>query len=314
MPIKPVAKPAAAAPAKVPAKTPAKMPAKAAPVSEPSVLVGVSSVDESETYLLPITVLRNYNEGGELADHDAGEVIEVRKFQTKPGTISVSLGHSAPYGRFKVGVMVTVPAYVEEFDAATAFASAKAHEYLTGEIEAMAQEFPEGEGDAGAEFSAEPEVTEDAPEVAAPAKRGRKAKEPEVVEESGEMTPDDVRAYDRAQLEQMVTDGSLSENGIDAADFGDDETGNAQLAEAIVAVYWPGQEVEIEAAAEEAGEEGYTEEELMGAAEADIKGIWKQWKELGLLATEYPKGANEKIRKTAATKAILAAQAEASNS
>ena len=133
-----------------------------------------------------ITVTKMYKDGQlVVADTSKETPLNIGLFQTTPATISVQATHTKNLGNYqslKIGVIVSVPTYLEELDDAHDFAVNKVSEYLTAELKAL-----DGDNVDPVEVTETPAVQE-APvaqeePVAEPKKRTRKKKEPVVDEE-----------------------------------------------------------------------------------------------------------------------------------
>lgn len=150
---------------------------------------------------LTVTVNKMYKDGQHVVSESSKETpIDVGLFQTATATVSVQATHTKNLGNYqslKIGVIVSVPTYVEELDDAHDFAVQKVSEYLNAELKALdgdtvePVELTEGSVPLGEST----EVAETPAEE--PKKRGRKKKE--VVEEE-----DHIPTFDTAPTENSV--------------------------------------------------------------------------------------------------------------
>lgn len=180
-------------------------------LSKPS--LGLSGVvykkgQTMEQKQITVTVNKMYKDGQlNVAESSKDSTIDVGLFLSEPATVSVQATHTKNLGNYqslKIGVIVSVPTYVEELDDAHDFAVKKVSEYLEAELKALdgdtvdPVELVESEGPA----PVEPE--QPAP-VEVPKKRTRKTKEPKVeapVEEPVE--EDHIPTFDTAPTEGSV--------------------------------------------------------------------------------------------------------------
>ena len=143
---------------------------------------------------LTVTVNKMYKDGQHVVSESSKETpIDVGLFQTATATVSVQATHTKNLGNYqslKIGVIVSVPTYVEELDDAHDFAVQKVSEYLNAELKAL-----DGDTVEPVELTEPTEVKEEP--VEEPKKRGRKQKE--VVEEE-----DQIPTFDTAPTEGSV--------------------------------------------------------------------------------------------------------------
>ena len=130
-----------------------------------------------------VTVDKMYKDGQRVVAESSKETpIDIGLFQTATATVSVQAAHTKNLGNYqslKIGVMVSVPTYVEELDDAHDFAVRKVSEYLNAELKAL-----DGDNLDPVEVVEAPvEETPAEPVAEEPKKRGRKKKEAEPVEE-----------------------------------------------------------------------------------------------------------------------------------
>lgn len=157
---------------------------------------------------ITVTVNKMYKDGQlNVAESSKDSTIDVGLFLSEPATVSVQATHTKNLGNYqslKIGVIVSVPTYVEELDDAHDFAVKKVSEYLEAELKALEGdkvdpvELVESEGPA-------PVEPEQPVPVEAPKKRTRKTKEPKVeasVEQPAE--EDYIPTFDTAPTEDSV--------------------------------------------------------------------------------------------------------------
>lgn len=249
-----------------------------------------------------VTVFKTYKDGATItAADERTETLETPRFEGPVATVSVNVAHTKNLGNYesvKVGILVSLPCYVAELEEAYATASKVAGEFLDRERETVSESIPEN-GEAATEEAVEEVGEADAAEA-------------EGAEQSDE---DYVNSLDREGLEGLIDENSegWETAGADVPDYSDAKAfpknpkGLKALKAAVLSA------LETAAAAEEAGEEtaeagaeepqvGYTQEELEGADEADLKAIFADW-DLG----EFPKGPPAK-RKEKAVAMIMEAQ------
>lgn len=130
---------------------------------------------------LTVTVNKMYKDGQLVVAESSKETpIGVGLFQTATATVSVQATHTKNLGNYqslKIGVIVSVPTYVEELDDAHEFAVRKVSEYLGAELKAL-----DGDNVDPVEIVEPTEIKEEVKEdvkepVVEPKKRGRKKKE-----------------------------------------------------------------------------------------------------------------------------------------
>jgi len=130
---------------------------------------------------LTVTVNKVYKDGQLVVAESSKETpIGVGLFQTATATVSVQATHTKNLGNYqslKIGVIVSVPTYVEELDDAHEFAVRKVSEYLGAELKAL-----DGDNVDPVEIVEPTEIKEEVKEevketTVEPKKRGRKKKE-----------------------------------------------------------------------------------------------------------------------------------------
>lgn len=160
----------------------------------------------NEQKQLTVTVNKMYKDGQHVVAESSKEYpLNVGLFQTATAAVSVQATHTKNLGNYqslKIGVIVSVPTYVEELDDAHEFAVRKVSEYLGAELKAL-----DGDNVDPVEVVEAPaEVTEVTEEPKAevtevePKKRGRKKKSIE----DYDVSKDEIPTFDTAPTEDSV--------------------------------------------------------------------------------------------------------------
>lgn len=151
---------------------------------------------------LTVTVNKMYKDGKLVVAESSKETpIGVGLFQTATATVSVQATHTKNLGNYqslKIGVIVSVPTYVEELDDAHEFAVRKVSEYLGAELKAL-----DGDNVDPVEIVEPTEIKEEVKEEVTPVepkKRGRKKKEIG----DYDITKDSIPTFDTAPAENSV--------------------------------------------------------------------------------------------------------------
>ena len=156
----------------------------------------------NEQKQLTVTVNKMYKDGQLVVSESSKETpINVGLFQTATATVSVQATHTKNLGNYqslKIGVIVSVPTYVEELDDAHDFAVQKVSEYLNAELKALDGDTvePVELAEGSVPLGESTEVAEKPAEE--PKKRGRKKKEVVTEEE------DQIPTFDTAPTEDSV--------------------------------------------------------------------------------------------------------------
>jgi len=160
---------------------------------------------------LTVTVNKMYKDGQQVVAESSKEYpINVGLFQTATATVSVQATHTKNLGNYqslKIGVIVSVPTYVEELDDAHEFAVRKVSEYLGAELKALDGDNVDPVEVVEAPVEAPVEATEvtETPKAETvsdvePKKRGRKKK---VIGEY-DVSKDEIPTFETAPTENSV--------------------------------------------------------------------------------------------------------------
>ncbi len=286
----------------------------ASPAPDTSVTALVSGFEVKETML---DVQRRYAGG-----KNTSKTLEIRTFATRAASVSISakqrLGSLGQGG--EVSVMVTVPCYQEELDAAQTFASEKVTEYLALEQDRLvelagpdasardADNLP-GDDEQVIEDSGEGDVTGDTVPLTASYIR-ELADEEEFAEFCASQDVsvslsdfnDDLDAAKEGVIEYMLENNMLEDDPPEPEP--EEETTEDETTE-------DADDGEEETTEEAASEDLYTESELVSMSMLQIAPIFKEWEINGGKMPGKVKGATERDHKNRCIKMILEFQAEA---